>query len=276
MEKVLKPTKSDTKSKKKENSNTPNNKEQKKENIFETISKKVKNKVTAKPQDSKETTKCSELQKEETTEVKNKENSNKDNIEHNEKIKEVYYPTDERTTPKFIYKRTVYRKLTIILIENTLEVIKQKDVIVKIVDNIISKAQLISIINYSNSVMKHSVIDVSTLPAVDFKYLEGTENKACLYDAIQEMKDMISKYRQIAIEDEYQKIEVNRIEIIAIGTCKDNCSKVSKETTIESFNNIISMPNISCKCFCLKEANFINAAEIGFHSIGAICREYIQ
>ena len=93
--------------------------------------------------------------------------------------------------------------------------------------------------------------------------------------------DAISEATKI-VSDLYGKIkEVNKvttkvtsIEICGIGTCKDNCSKTSKDDGIKSFCKMLNDTRIKSKYFCLNESSFFDAAETGFRSIGSISRSY--
>ena len=188
--------------------------------------------------------------------------------------------TDENDTSnlpfysKYIYKRLVIKKLTILLLENTLEVNAEKENLMKIV-KMFSESGLLVIINYGKCVNVSETFDVSTSNGdINFSYIEAKGNETCLYDALVELKNVISdKYMKVE-ETEKEKIKVGNIEIIGVGTCKDNCSKVSKEIGINCFYNVINKPDVVTKYYCLTDETFINAAEVGFRAIGAISRNY--
>ena len=103
---------------------------------------------------------------------------------------------------------------------------------------------------------------------------DNEQNAICLYDALKALEDLVNKEYMVIHEKEFERERINQIEIIGIGTCKDNCSVVSKEEGIESFCNVAKKLNITTKYFCITEESFVSAAEIGFHSIGAISRNY--
>ncbi len=175
---------------------------------------------------------------------------------------------------KYIYKRLVTKKLTILLLENTLEVNTEKENLMKIIKKF-SESGLLVVINYGKCVNVSETFDVSvSREDINISYIEATGNETCLYDALVELENVIKgKYMKIE-ETEKEKINVGTIEIIGVGTCKDNCSKVSKETGINCFYNAINKPDVVTKYYCLTSETLINAAEVGFRSIGAISRNY--
>ena len=75
-------------------------------------------------------------------------------------------------------------------------------------------------------------------------------------------------------EKETERVRINKIDVIGIGNCKDNGSKISKEQALRYFQKVANLHGVTTKYFCLSENSFIDAAEIGLHSIGAIFRKY--
>uniref|UniRef100_UPI0025A15F42 hypothetical protein n=1 Tax=Klebsiella pneumoniae TaxID=573 RepID=UPI0025A15F42 len=55
-----------------------------------------------------------------------------------------------------------------------------------------------------------------------------------------------------------------------IGTGVDNFSTVSEKLAIESFSKTANLEKVTTRYFCLGEQNVVNAATIGFRSIGSI------
>lgn len=174
---------------------------------------------------------------------------------------------------KFTYKPIVNKKLTILLLENTAEVDKEKENILKIVKKLVSSGLLI-IISYGNNVKVSQTFDISTFENIEFEYNGSTDNKACLYDALVELEGVVNKMYMKIEEGEKEKVMVNNIDVVGIGTCKDNYSLVSKEQGINYFYTVTRKRDVITKYFCLTEESFIKAAEIGFHSIAAISRSY--
>lgn len=175
---------------------------------------------------------------------------------------------------KYAYKWLVSKKLTILLLETTAEVAVEKENIIKIFKSLVTSGMLV-VINYGSHVTVSETFDVSNFNNnTDFSYYEVTGNEACLYDALVELENVVSKMYMRMEETDKEKILIKNIEIIGIGTCKDNHSKVSKEMGIDSFTTATSKPDIATKYFCITDANFIDAAEIGFRSIGAISKKY--
>lgn len=173
-------------------------------------------------------------------------------------------------TPKTVFQPLVDKKLTIILIENTTKVAKESNIFLTDVKKLVPSG-LVSIINYGSTVRQSEIVEVETFDKSIFLY-DDIRDDACLYDALVDLESLVSReYMHI---DEKKRIRVSNIEIIGIGTCTDTCSKSSKEVGIDCFCKVASKFKVVTKCFCLTEENFIDAAEIGFHSIGAIIRNY--
>lgn len=181
---------------------------------------------------------------------------------------------DNFNIKKYIYKRLVDKKLTIILLEDTTDVAKINDMLKKIIKTSVISG-LVTTISYGESVKKSEIIDISDLKDNDdYICKANVGDKTCLFDALIELEHIVSdKYSSIE-ENEKERIRINNIEIIGIGNCIDNCSKAAKKAGIDCFYKVASKPNIVTKYFCLTEESFLRAAEIGFHSIGAIFRNY--
>lgn len=228
-----------------------------------------------------------DVKKEEKQEIeKTKKNSTDttavegEKIKDSEKIGKTSYPIYEERcfntinsilAPKTVYKRLVYKKLTIILLENTTKTAKINDILNKIIQSSITSG-LICIISYGESVSKSEIL--SDFNDVDFSYNEHSNNKTCLFDALVQLESLVSKNYMNITEKEKERIRINNIEVIGIGTCTDNCSKAEKKEGIDCFCKVVSKSQVTTKYFCITEESFMNAAEIGFHSIGAIFRNY--
>lgn len=182
-------------------------------------------------------------------------------------------PTKTSVVHKTVYKRTVDKKLTIVLVENTAEVAKEKDTLIKIVKSL-GPSGLVSIINYGSAVRQSEIFELSEFDEVNLLCTEDIGDRACLYDALKKLENLVYKEYMHIEEKEKERIIIKEIEVIGIGTGKDNCSKVTKDSGIDSFCRIARKPKVTTKYFCLTEDTFINVAEIGFRSIGAIFRNY--
>lgn len=175
--------------------------------------------------------------------------------------------------PKPVIKPLIKKQLTIILVENTATVSKEKETVLQIVKNF-AKSDLTCIINYGKTVMQSEIFEISNLQDFIVSYNEMTGEETCLFDAlIQAEKIVESKYLLIE-ENTKDRIQIDNIQIIGIGTCRDNASVASKEEALSSFYKTASKVKVATKYFCLSEEYFIEAAEFGFHSIGAIPKSF--
>lgn len=177
------------------------------------------------------------------------------------------------TKPKFIYKRLVNKKLFVILVENTPEMAKEKAMIMKIIKSL-APSGLITVINYGKTVKPNEIFDAATVNERDFLCPEDIGDEACLYDALDRLEIVVSDAYMKIEEKETERVRIDKIDVIGIGNCKENGSKISKERALKYFKKVANMQDVTTKYFCLSENSFIEAAEIGFHSIGSIYRKY--
>lgn len=175
--------------------------------------------------------------------------------------------------PKTVYKRLVNKKLTIILVENTATVAMQKDKVLQIVENFV-RSDLICIINYGSKVSTSEILDVHNGKDLTIMYDESAGEEACLYDALIELEKIVSSQYLITKETEHERVSIENIDIIGIGTCRDNCSTTPKDDAIDKFYLMSLKSRVVTKYYCLTDEFFMGAAEIGFHSIGAISKAY--
>lgn len=177
--------------------------------------------------------------------------------------------------PKTVYKKLVNKKLNIILIENTAAVSKEKGKVLQIINRFLN-CDLLCIINYTDTVYQSEILEVPEQhDQMNIDYTENNQENACLFDALVEAEKIVSSKYLVTEDKEKERVCVGEIEIIGIGTCTDNCSTSTKEAALEAFFKIVNKRSkISTKYFCITDANVMNAAEIGFHSIGSISIVY--
>lgn len=167
------------------------------------------------------------------------------------------------------------KKLSIILIENTVDVAKENDKLIKIIKKLVPTG-LISIIHYGEDIRKTEICESYKFKEENFQCRKEVGETACLYDALVILHKLVTEEYMVVKKVNYRETRINEIEIIGIGTCKDNGSKNPKSVGINCFSDITKKPRISTKYFCLTENSFLDAAEIGFHSIGAVNLNYKQ
>lgn len=191
-----------------------------------------------------------------------------------QKIEDENKKTHEQLFSKTYFKPTIGKKLTIVLIENTSKVVAEKEKLIRLIKRNIETSGLVSIINYDSTVKKSKIFNAKDFNDITFLSSKNIDNETCLFDALVELENLVCDSYMEQEEKENTYIRINDIRIIGIGTCTDSCSKVSKEFAINCFYNVVRKPNVTSKYFCFTEESFIKAAEIGFHSIGAIFRNY--
>ena len=200
--------------------------------------------------------------------------------ENSSTVKSTAEETNTIEKPIF-FKPTYDVKLTILLIENSSEMAKQKDKLTQIVKNLVvcdknsfSTYGFVTIINYGARVRKTELIRRASLNFDELLYYKDLSDNTCFHTAIFDLEDIVCKYNKKLIEEEMKKFFIRNIEVIGIGSCVDNCTKISKDIAISSFNRVARLSNVTTKYFCFTDSTFVEAATIGFHSIGAINRNY--
>lgn len=186
-----------------------------------------------------------------------------------------YDPTQFPTTTSFFkkFKKLVDTKLTILLIESSSQVANENEMLMKIIKSLVTTGK-VCFINYGTDVIKSDIFNVTDISDIILPASDLLNDNKCLFDALIELEKLVSQKHMSIEETDTVREMINEIEIIGIGTCKDNGSKTSKEDALNAFYRAVSLSHVSSKYFCLTEENFIEAAEIGFHSIGAIFRNY--
>lgn len=173
----------------------------------------------------------------------------------------------------YFLKKTVKKNLAIFLIEDSAEVFKYNEYISKIFEANVSNS-LVCIVHYGKNIESSEILN-SKLVDLEKLYCKNSfENDACLYDAINTVTQII-KYNQIkTFEEEKERYIVSSFSVIGIGRCIDNCSTSNISNAFDNFFYLTRRFKANTKYFCLSEENFIDAAYMGFHSIGAINRKY--
>lgn len=175
--------------------------------------------------------------------------------------------------PAYVWKKLVEKKLTIILIEDTTLVVNEKDKLVKIIKSITAEGKA-CIITYGEDVKQSEIFDVLPNAGIPFPANDNVGDTACLYDALIAVEKLVSDKHTKTEETDTQRIMIKDVDVIGIGTCTDSGSKATKEEAFDAFHKVTSRNRVMTKYFCLTEGSFLNAAEAGFRSIGAIFRNY--
>lgn len=182
----------------------------------------------------------------------------------NVEIEKIEY--DDIRSPEYV-------KLTIVLIENTSMVEKQKEDLKKIVKSV-GNTGFVSLINYGSTIRIMEKVEASVFDCSEIINETDVGEDACMYDALVALEEIVNSNYGIVEFKGFKKYRINKIEVIGIGRAIDNFSAYSMEKGLEEFKKVASRPNVVTKYFCLSEKEFINAATIGFRSIGAIRRTF--
>ena len=193
---------------------------------------------------------------------------------------------DDKGKPIYPYEKQPYvyvpkpteKSLTIILVEDTAEMKEYEAVLTELYQR--CKTDFLFIIHYWEKVRIegieiHKFFKKNNDEEVkSFKISEDAGDKACFADAVSETVKIVSENFNKIKEKNFSKTKITKINIIGIGTCKDNCSNSPREKAIEDFSKMLNTTNIPSKYLCLTEEFFFEAAEYGFRSIGSISEDY--
>lgn len=175
--------------------------------------------------------------------------------------------------PMLVYRPTVNIKLIILLIENTQELIEQKERIQKIVTDFLSEGTVI-ILNYGKAINISELKQEEDLENNKIFTEEVNRENTLFYDSLVEVEKIVrEKYLHVE-ETEKLKIKINEIKIIGFGTCKDTGSETTKREAIKKFYEAVKYAKIATEYYCITEDFFVEVAEIGFHSIKSISMEF--
>lgn len=172
-----------------------------------------------------------------------------------------------------VYKPTVNIKLIILLIENTQELIEQKERIQKIVTDFLSEGKVI-ILNYGKTINISELKQEEDLDNNKIFTDEVNKETTLFYDTLVEVEKIVREKYLYVEETEKLKIKINEIKIIGFGTCKDTGSETTKKEAIKKFYEAVKYAKIATEYYCITEEFFVEAAEIGFYSIKSISMEF--
>lgn len=197
--------------------------------------------------------------KEEKDEDKENVNETKDTTQK-EKV-------EEKKT--FIFKETVYKTLTILLIEDSKQMYEYNKEIVELAKRSIGD-NLVMIIHYGEELENPGLYFPGQADEEEIICVNKNGTSLAFFDAIAHLDEVVTYYYFRTIEGKAKKYSIEDIEILGFSTGVDNSSKTEMKDAYSKFEKIIQRAHVSNKCFCLTEDNFINLASIGFRSIGRI------
>ena len=190
-----------------------------------------------------------------------------ENFGSEQKTGQVVYP---KVTP-YIRKE----KLTVLFVENTEAVISNKDLLKQLFKSLVTTGY-VCVITYGATPKISDIYEAKEFNSNQVFIESEYSDKACLFDALLALVEIVFRN---AFEGTYEMkkkhVKIENIDVVGIGRCIDNCSLISERVALFSFQNETRNTNIKTKYFCLDEGSFVNAAAVGFRSIGSINRNYM-
>ena len=218
------------------------------------------------------------FKKDDKHEKKNPPFSKKDDMDYETiRIQDVP-PTDPIISGKkpetFVFYPTFTKKsLSIILIEDTLDVVNESQKILRFCKTRIT-TDLICVIRYGENFTETPFLSKFSFNDKNFFCTNNAGEKGCLSDVLIEVEKIVSDFYDKQKDIDSRKVTINKIDIIGFGTCKDNCSKTPKEEAAKAFSSVNKHAKVATKYFTLTDESMIDAAEYGFHSIASISKNY--
>ncbi len=187
------------------------------------------------------------------------------------------YPAEPKVIrPRFMYKQTLYRKLTIILIEETTALNPFVNIVSKIIESSCqSESDYYCIIKYGDTFTMPKLLFKKELKQEDIIFKGNiTNEKSCLYDVVCNIPPFVEEAVLSHKEDERYKYMISEIEVVGIGTCTDNASKNTKKDAYTAFNKLLSRKDIKTKYCCTSDVLMQEPAKFGFRNIVCMSKEY--
>ena len=175
-------------------------------------------------------------------------------------------------TPVFYAVPKKNIKLTIVLVENSNIVWRDKEIVKKIVSGAIVGGKY-CIINYGEGINLSEIEDDKKFKEEQL-FTEVCGEDVCLFDAISILEKLVNRELLADTYFELKEAIIKNIEIVGIGRAKDTCSKINTNDAMQTFQRILMRIGFASKYYCIDDTYFTNAAEIGFRSIGAIHRTF--
>ncbi len=193
------------------------------------------------------------------------------NVWSNERFKEKRDYTSVKVTP--VIKPVVNKKLTILLVEETSEMLPYAARLLNKNVEVVNKDDFLCIIRYSENIetvvkIKDKFNEVELEANVD-----TTNDKKSFYDALKKAYEIVMQYSIGTIEDSINRYRVCDFEVVGMGTASDNSSKITFEEAIKEFDKILNK-GIKTRYFCIDDVYMKNAALFGFRTIGSMTFEF--
>lgn len=193
------------------------------------------------------------------------------NVWSNERFKEKRDYTSVKVIP--VIKPVVNKKLTILLVEETSEMLPYATRLLNKNVEVVNKDDFLCIIRYSENV--ETVVKIKDkFNEVELKAnVDTTNDKKSFYDALKKAYEIVMQYSIGTIEDSINRYRVCEFEIVGMGTASDNSSEITFEEAIKEFDKILNK-GIKTRYFCIDDVYMKNAAAFGFRTIGSMTFEF--
>lgn len=168
-------------------------------------------------------------------------------------------------------RKTISKKLVILLIEDTESVAKYKASILEKINEISSDC-LICLILYGKRLQYTKIVNMIRNRNISF-HNNSDDGNCLLYKAIMRLNEVVEEAQKL-VDVNIERYNITSIEIIGIGRCIDKGSVILEDIAKQVFSTIISQPNVKARYFCIEDKYIVNAANLGFRSIQSLSEKY--
>ena len=163
--------------------------------------------------------------------------------------KELVKHSDTEPYQYKLWKREVKQKLTIVLIEDTIKAREDISILQRIIRKLPTNGR-VCVISYNDKVTTSACAKMFSFEIEDVLLKPGTSNERCWYDALMAAADVITANYLKTEENEKEIIEINKIELVGVGSCTDTCSVTERKVALEKFSKALKAANITGNYFC--------------------------
>lgn len=177
----------------------------------------------------------------------------------------------ENSTYKYgAFRKVEEIKMDIILIEDSLNVKGYRDTILKGIKEP-QGGDILFIFSYTDKgITIKSSLEKEPKEVLNLVFKGELDEGGQLYDTLKVIAELIALYGKENLKIDFKDYKINEINILGIGSAIDKNSKDDINLALETMEVIKNIDIVTTKYICIEEANMVNAAMLGFRSIGCI------
>ena len=145
--------------------------------------------------------------------------------------------------PKPPVKRFINKQLTIILVENTETMAREKDKVIQLVQSF-AQSDLVCIINYGEKIAQSEIFEISSTEKPDISYNEMTGEKVRLFDALVKLEKLVSSnFVRITYQEAVDLLKKANVEWEFTPNYESDIAKEHEKYITEYYNAPVFITN---------------------------------